>query len=209
MRVLGLPVVILTALLTGCRGVDIDLKKVVEFEYDHVANIQSTIRFGTAVPLSPPLTSTNQVISKWLGEFWAVFVICSLDVQGADITSFTYDRANFYVDYGGKTYGVLQPFSLITKTEDDIGPRDTSVIESAIFSTIGLGPSTQVFGPGLSPSLNYRIAIYVSDSTAADKRLTLRYRGQPSILRARGQNPATLPGYTSGSPPLPGSCRPS
>lgn len=205
------PAVMITTLLVivGCQSVDTDLKKTVELQYDHVVNIQNTIQFETTVPLSPPLTPTNQVISKWLGGFWAVFVICSLDVQGTEIESFTYDRTNFYVEYGGKTYGALQPFSLITTAEDDIGPGETSVIENAIFSTIGSGPSTQVFGPGFSASLNYRIAIYIAAPTAIDKVLTLHYKGQPSILRGRGKSPADLPGYVSGSPPLPGTCRSS
>ncbi|MGC4095677.1 MAG: hypothetical protein QM706_01050 [Nitrospira sp.] len=193
-------------LTLGCQSLGIDSKRVVEFKYDHVANIENTVRFEATVPLAPPLTSTNQVISKWLGGFWAVFVICSVDVRGTEIESFTYDRTNFYVEYGGKTYGALQPYSLITTAEDDIGPQDTNVIENAIFSTLGSGPSTKVFGPGLSPSLNYRIAIFISDSTALPKALTLRYKGQPSILRGLGYSPANHPGYISGSPPLPGAC---
>ena len=190
----------------GCQSARIDAKKLVEFRYDHVANIENTVRFEAAVPLAPPLTSTNQVISKWLGGFWAVFVICSVDVRGTELESFTYDRTNFYVEYGKKSYGALQPYSLITTAEDDIGPQDTNVIENAIFGTLGSGPSTKVFGPGLSPSLNYRIAIFISDSTAAQKALTLRYKGHPSILRGLGYSPANLPGYISGSPPLPGAC---
>lgn len=193
-------------LTLGCQSLGIDSKRVVEFKYDHVANIENTVRFEATVPLAPPLTSTNQVISKWLGGFWAVFGICSVDVRGTELESFTYDRTNFYVEYGGKTYGALQPYSLITTAEDDIGPQDTNVIENAIFSTLGSGPSTKVFGPGLSPSLNYRIAIFISDATAAPKALTLRYKGQPSILRGLGYSPANLPGYISGSPPLPGAC---
>ena len=204
-------IAVITALLVmmGCQSVGIDSKKVVVFHYDHVANIQNTIQFETTVPLSPPLTPTNQVIPKWLGGFWAVFMICSLDVQGTEIESFTYDRTNFYVEYGKKSYGALQPFSLITTAEDDIGPRDTSLIENAILSTIGSGPNTQVFGRGLHPSLNYRTAIFISDPTAADKEVTLRYKGHPSILRGLGDSPADLPGYVSGSPPLPGACRSS
>ncbi len=211
LRVFISPAVILTALLIamGCQTVEVDPKKVVEFQYDHAANIQNTIRFEAAVPLSPPLTSTNQVISKWLGGFWAVFVICSLDVRGTEIESFIYDQTKFYVEYGGNTYGALQPFTLITATEDEIGPQDTIVIESAISNTIGSGPSTKVFGPGLSPTLNYRIGIYVSDPAAASKTLTLRYKGHPSILRSLGHNPVDLPGYISSSPPLPGACRSS
>lgn len=193
----------------GCQTVEIDSKKVVEFQYDHGANIQNTIRFEAAVPLSPPLTSTNQVISKWLGGFWAIFVICSLDVRGTEIESFTYDQTKLYVEYGGNACGALQPFSLVTAAEDEIGPADTSIIESAIIRTIGSGPNTKVFGPGRSPSLNYRIAIYVSDPTAASKALTLRYKGHPSILRSLGHNPVDLPGYILGSPPLPGACRSS
>jgi hypothetical protein len=197
----------LAILLTlGCQSLGIDSKRVVEFKYDHVANIENTVRFEATVPLAPPLTSTNQVISKWLGGFWAVFVICSVDVRGTEIEPFIYDRTNFYVEYGGKTYGALQPYSLITTAEEDIGSQDTNVIENAIFNTIGSGPSTKVFGPGLSPSLNYRIAIFISDSTASQKALALRYKGQPSILRGVGYSTANLPGYISGSPPLPGAC---
>lgn len=194
----------------GCQNIELVPGKTVELHYDHVANIEDGIRFGTAVPLSPPLTSANEVIVKWPNEFWAVFVICSLNVPGVDHSTFAYDRTKFYVEYEGKTYGVLQePFSVMTDTENDIGPQDIRAIDRAIMSTIGVGPNTQIFGQGLSPALNYRIAIYISNPDAADKVLTLRYAGHPTILRGRGQTPMTVPGYTPYSPPLPDSCRAS
>ncbi len=206
------PAVLITPLLIilGCQSVELVAGKSVELHYDHVANIEDGIRFKTAVPLSPPLTSANEVIVKWPNEFWAVFIICSLEVPGLDNNTFAYDRTKFYVDYEGKTYGVLQePFSVMTDTENDIGPQDIRAIDRAIVSMIGVGPSTQIFGQGVSPALNYRIAIYISNPDAADKVLTLRYAGHPVILRGRGQTPLTVPGYTPDSPPLPESCRAS
>jgi hypothetical protein len=210
MRILVPPTLIVITLLAvqGCQSVELVPGKSVELHYDHVANIEGGIRFETAVPLAPPLTSANAVIVKWPNEFWAVFVICSLNVPRVDNSTFSYDRTKFYVEYEGKMYGVLQqPFSVMTDTEKDIGPQDTSAIDHAIVSTIGVGPSTQIFVQGLSPALNYRIAIYISNPDAADKVLTLRYAGHPAILRGRGQTPMTVPGYTLDSPPLPASCR--
>jgi hypothetical protein len=148
------PAVLITPLLIilGCQSVELVAGKSVELHYDHVANIEDGIRFKTAVPLSPPLTSANEVIVKWPNEFWAVFIICSLEVPGLDNNTFAYDRTKFYVDYEGKTYGVLQePFSVMTDTENDIGPQDIRAIDRAIVSMSGWAQAHRSLARGSPP----------------------------------------------------------
>lgn len=85
--------------------------------------------------------------------------------------------------------------------ENEIGPPNASVLKDAILSAIGVGPSTHVFGPGLCPSLNDRSAIYVSHPAAANTVLTLRSKGQPSVLHNLGHSPADFSGHISSSSP--------
>ena len=179
-------VIVVTIVTSSCNScnnnVDDALKKVVIFHYDHVANMDR-INFTRPVQIDK-FYPTNLMTPFQEGGFWAIFVICSMDVEGREIQKFNYNISNFFVEYEGKNYGIaLQPYTV------NIGGRpnnneNTPQVNAAIVSQLQGGPSTQYFPHGFYPSLNYRIAILIPHRLQAyrGEQLTLRYSGQPSIV---------------------------
>jgi hypothetical protein len=195
--------------LAGCdNSLDTALKNVVVFQYDHVANVHE-IRFRNNVDI--PGTLGIGSISPKEGGFWAVFVLCSLDVQGKAIETFNYNVSNFFVKYEGDTYGPLQPFTVrYGASTSSNNPTDTPKVAAAIAKEIQMGPDTQPFPHGLYPSLNYRIAILIPKAlpTYRGEQLTLTYTGQPSIFQGRGHSPTDIPVLDSNLGSVSGTCRP-
>lgn len=198
--------------LFGCTTTDSPLNtallNVVSFQYDHVANTQE-ISFRR-----PPVNSFNSVSTAPNRRgFWAVFVLCSLDVQGKAIETFQYDASKFVIEYEGTTYGPLQPFEVVFGASPILNDAsNTPLIAAAIAQEVQVGPSHQPFPRGFYPSLNYRIAILIPDALSSyrGEQLTLKYIGQPSISLGRGQRPTNINDIGSG--PLgeqaPSECRP-
>jgi hypothetical protein len=203
---------VVTTSNSGCKGcnntLDAALKKAVIFKYDHVANVHE-IRFLAPIPV-PGTFGVNSVAPKE-GGFWAVFVICSLDVQGKQIESFNYDISHFAVEYEGQTFGYpLQPFTVRFEAGTALNDAsNTPLIMNGIAKETQLGPSTQIFPRGLYPSLNYRVAILIpsSLSTYRGEQLTLKYTGQPSILQGSGNRPADISVLNFNAGTLPTTCR--
>jgi hypothetical protein len=192
---------------SSCPDLDAPLQNVVVFQYDHVANVD-LIRFDRDLVTTSGTQSGARAIS---GGFWAVFVICSLDVQGNAFKErpFDYDVANFVVEHNGRTYGALEAFTLNAGGTTWPAPGDTQKAANAVAGVVQIGPSTQKFPRGFYPSLNYRIAILVKDRPPnySGEQLTLRYVNQPSIMQGRGQRPATLFEFGRSIGELPRFCR--
>jgi hypothetical protein len=190
----------------GCKPLDQSLRQVVEFQYDHVANAEQ-IHFG-----KPPsgLSVAGSFVSPTDGGFWAIFNLCSLDVQGKELASFKYDVANFFVEYGKSEFGPLQPFAVRYGASTSLNSAaDTPKVIDAIANETQLGPSTQVFPHGFYPSLRYRVAVLIPGSLEryGGEQLTLRYHGQPSIVLGRGQRPAHIP-FAGPDASISSDCRP-
>lgn len=79
----------------------------VAFQYDHVANVK---RIHFTNPIAGVAGNFVEPVNQ--GGFWAIFVICSLDVQGSELTSFNYNAGNFFVENGNTSYGAMQPFQV-------------------------------------------------------------------------------------------------
>jgi hypothetical protein len=205
--------VVVLAGINGCdscqnNSLDTGLKNAVVFQYDHVANVHE-IRFPNKVEISGTFGLNS--VSPVEGGFWAVFVLCSLDVQGKEIQTFNYDASKFFVEYEGQSYGPLQPFKVRYEASTSLNsPTDTPKVAAAIANELQLGPSTQPFPRGFYPSLNYRIAILIPQAlqTYRGEQLTLTYTGQPSIVQGRGHSPTDVPVFGSGSGSVSGICRP-
>ena len=130
------------------------------------------------------------------GGFWAVFDICSLDIQGSALQGFAYDARNFYVEEGGTQYG---PKNAGQVGISGAGPRsstDVSIV-SAVSAALRLSPTSQFFpkhppreGLATYPRFNYRIAIYLKEAppTYRGGMLTLNYAGDPNLGVAVVQN---------------------
>jgi hypothetical protein len=205
---------LLTLALASCQScpdVDRNLKNVVIFHYEHVANVRE-IHFARPLQTSNGALNFVQPLDQSPSResaFWAVFVICSLDVEGTAITTFQYDTANFVVEYGDKTY--TQPLKIYTLREQQSSisapnPGELSNFASAINSVVQLGPDRQSFPPNFHTSLNYRVAILIPEELPfyAGEQLTLKYIGQPSLVQGSGRSPIRMQSVRQGD--LPSNC---
>jgi hypothetical protein len=194
--------------LAACSGPQPRAGDAVVIHYQHVANAHE-VRFATPLALAPH--PAGYVVPRNRQGFWAIFVLCSLDVHGASLPSFVYDANNFRVAWEGQDYGPVKPFSL--RYEDTAwvnGPADTPALANAIAAELQQGPSVQVFGPGSYPALNYRIALFVplGLTNYAGEQLGLHYLGQKSVLRGNGYPPYDIPVVGGSGTGVAASCLP-
>jgi hypothetical protein len=163
--------------------------------YQHVANAHQ-VRFANPVTLAPSFPAVNFVAPLDSQGFWAIFVLCSLNVTGSSLASFHYDADRFQVDYDARSYGPLQPYAVRLQDTADLNtPADTPSIVNAVAAEIQEGPARHTFGRGYYPELNYRIAVFVPRALDdyAGEQLALRYAGQPTIAIGNGHPPSDLP----------------
>jgi hypothetical protein len=192
MRTLLSPLPALAALLwlAACSAAPPAPADAVVIRYQHVANAHE-VRFAT--PLSP--RAAGYVLPRSRQGFWAIFVLCSVDV-GANVPRFLYDVNNFRIDYAGAQYGPLRPYSLRFEDSANLnGPAETPTLAAAIAAELQRGPGFEVFSSGAHPALDYRIALFVPkglDQYAGDQ-LALRYLGQSAILVGNGYPPFDIP----------------
>lgn len=178
---------------SGCSSVDPGLRDTVVLHYQHVANVHR-IDFTNPVAL-PNHGPVNAVLPLDSHGFWAVFVLCDLDVTGADIPSFYYDVDRMRVQYGGHRFGPLRPYTLrLDDTADINGRFDTHTVADAIAAEIQRGPSSQFFRHGYYAHLDYRFAIYVPHALPdyAGTTLSLRYEGGRTLALGNGYPPADV-----------------
>ncbi len=179
----------------------------VVIHYQHVANVHE-IRFAAPLSLAPH--ATRYVMPRMRQGFWAIFVLCSMNVR-SDLKRFYYDVNDFRIDYPGRDDGPLRPFSLRYDDAPDLNtPADTPVLAGAIAAELQNGPSRQTFGPGAYPALDYRIALFIPrglDDYAGDQ-LALRYRGQRVLMLGNGYPPFDIPVVGGNSAGVAAQCLP-
>lgn len=188
---------------TGPRDVAI-------IRYQHVANAHQ-VRFASPVTLAPGYRPVGYVLPLDSQGFWAIFVLCSVNVTGARMASFRYDADAFQVEYDGRSYGLLQPYTLRLQDTADLNtPADTASLVSAVAAEVQEGPAIRHFARGYYPGLNYRIAVYVPKELPgyAGEQLTLRYAGAPAILIGNGHPPSDLPAVGGSGNGVAASCLP-
>jgi peroxiredoxin len=149
-------------LAAGCTSVDNGVRDTVILHYQHVANVHR-IDFRNPVPLRrneaihfvQPLESEG---------FWAVFVLCSVDVTGARVPAFYYDVDRFRVQFGGGRFGPLRPYTLRLDDSIDLNTRtDTAAIVDAIAARDPRGPAQ----PGVPARPLYESRLPLRDLRAA------------------------------------------
>src|SRR5436305_585184 len=93
--------VTVSPLLWACPpSLDNQLKHTVMMKYAHAANVQS---FQGGV-------QNLQYSGVQNGSFWAIFDVCTVDVQGSALGGgFPYDAGKFYVASGPANYGPSNP----------------------------------------------------------------------------------------------------
>lgn len=169
--------VLATALsLQGCADLfpefDQNFRKAVVMKYVHVANVRQF----------QPRNEGTQYQGVVDGSFWAVFSICSLDIQGSALTGFSYDASKFFIEApSGTRYPILDG----TK---DVGTSAASAMTSqdaqgAASDAFLLSPTPQYFPKQSYPNLGYRIAIFVREQPIdyRGESMTLKYDGQPQV----------------------------
>jgi hypothetical protein len=178
---------------SGCTGVDRDLHNTVVLHYQHVANVH---RIELVPPVAlPHRAPVHAVLPLAPDGFWAVFVLCGLDVTGATIPSFYFDVDRLRVAYGAHRYGPLRPYTLrLDDTADVNGRADTPRLAEAIAAELQRGPSSQVFRHGYHADPGIRVAIHVpaAPSDYAGGPLTLRYEGGQVLALGNDVPPADI-----------------
>jgi hypothetical protein len=178
--------------LAACSAAPPAPAEAVVIRYQHVANAHE-VRFAT--PLALAAHPAGYVLPRSGQGFWAIFVLCSLDV-GAKVPRFLYNANNFRVEHAGNQFGPLRPFALRFEDSSDLnGPVETPAVAAAIAGELQRGPTFQLFSPGAYPALDYRIALFVPkglDEYAGDQ-LLLRYRSPSAIVIGNGYPPFDIP----------------
>jgi hypothetical protein len=177
----------------GCSSVDTGLRNTVVLHYQHVANVHR-IDFTNPVAL-PNRAPVEAVLPLDSHGFWAVFVLCGLDVTGANIPSFYFDVDRVRVQYGDRRFGPLRPYTLRLDDTADINSRfDTQTLADAIAAEIRRGPSSQVFRHGYYAHLDYRFAVYIPRPLPdyPGDQLNLRYEGGQTLALGNGYPPADV-----------------
>ena len=196
--------------LAACSSAERQPKAVAVLNYQHVANAHQ-IHFANPVTLSAALYPVNYLAPLDAQGFWAIFVLCNVNVTQYGTRGFHYNVNNFRVEYGGKQYGVLQPYTLRYQGTADLNtPADTRPIIDAIAAEIQEGPPLQIFQRGFYPELNYRFAVFVPRALTdyAGEQLALAYDGQPAILLGNGYPPSDLPAVGGSSAGVAAACVP-
>jgi len=177
--------------------------------YQHVANVHR-IDFANPVAL-PNRAPVHAVLPLDSHGFWAVFVLCDLDVTGSNIPSFYFDVDRVRVQYADRRYGPLQPYTLRLDESADINGRsDTQVLADAIAAELQRGPSSQVFRHGYYAHLDYRFAIYVPRALPeySGEQLRLRYEGGQTLTLGNGYPPADVDAVGLGGTGIGSHCLP-
>lgn len=193
----------------GCSSVDTGLRNTVVLHYQHVANVH---RIAFTNPVALPNRSPVQFVQPLDSQgFWAVFLLCDLDVTGANIPSFYFDVDRFRVQYGDQRYGPLRPYTLRLEDTADINSRfDTGALADAIAAELQRGPSSQVFRHGYYAQLNVRFAVYVPRALPdySGDQLRLRYEGGQTLALGNGYPPADIAFAGPGGSGIAAHCRP-
>lgn len=199
----------ITPLLQSCTPaaqaqLDQNLSKAVSIKYVHIANVKS---FQEQVG-----GHSSLLVGVDNNSFWAVFEICSLDVQGSALSSgFNYSADKFFVEAASANYGVATPGNI--NVASVVMSSQSTQVTSAARDAFSLSPTTQLFPKQFYPNLKYRIAIFVKENPVGyhGESMTLKYDGQPQIAalvqNVSPGNPAFRDFYLrSASPPITGSC---
>jgi hypothetical protein len=196
--------------LAGCRTVEAIPEQTVVLYYQHVANTHE-IRFSNPVEVPHRYFPIDFVTPMDRHGFWAIFVVCSLDTRASVLPDFRYDVRQFRVDYGQQLFGPLLPYALRFEGAAELNtPADTVILREAINAEIHEGPTAALFGRGVYPQLNYRFAVYVPRALPgyAGEQLSLRYTGQPALLRGNGHPPSDIPVVGGNGAGIAASCLP-
>lgn len=198
-----LTVCVLAMLLPGCAQLDSGLQKAVVIKYEHVANVAS-FQDNSHGPSTQFSTESG---------FWAIFDVCSIDVQGVSLRGFRYDATKFIADAGRGSFpvGLDGPVNV-----SGVGMSSRSpMVTDAVASVFKLRPPTAQFLPkNFYPNLRYRFAIFIPVRPVGYRgdTMPLNYNGLPEaaviVQHDSDSPPSNIDFYLpSASPTLASTCR--
>jgi hypothetical protein len=191
-------------LLLGCQGcteVDQNLKKAVWIKYVHVANV-TRIQPNDGNSLS--YSGVNN------GSFWAVFEVCSIDVQGSALTGFNYNTTKFAIPWGTTEIGKGTP-GLVGRSDAKAFPSPGPEVDSAVRTALETGASAQYLPKQLylKPGFRFAILLNTYPNGYQGDAMDLKYLGQPevaAVVQNVGQEkPQQVDFYNRGVSPAIGS----
>jgi hypothetical protein len=191
-------------LLQACAEVDANLKKMVVIKYAHLANVGQFQGAADGVHQSL-LVGVNP------GSFWAIFDVCSIDVQGSGLAGMQYDASKFVAEAGSGSYGPSDTLGVVNVASVPM-PSESPPVRAALKDAFSLGPASQYFPKGFYPTLKSRIAIFVREAPVGYRgdAMGLRYNGQPDVAalvqNAGDNNPAAIPFYMGKSAIIASTC---
>jgi len=194
--------------LAGCAGQARKADAVLH--YQHVANVHE-IRFTNPIALSAALYRVSYLTPVDSEGFWAIFLLCNVDVAAHAGRGFRYNVEHFRVSHGGREFGGLPPYSLRYQGQADLNNEgDRHPILDAIAAEIQEGPPAQIFHSGFYADLNYRFAVFIPKALDgyAGEQLQLSYKGQPAILVGNGKSPSDLPAVGGTAAGVAAACLP-
>lgn len=174
---------LLAAIVAGCVGnhLNKDPHQRVSIRYMHVANVhQLKARDGDIAP-----------VGRADDGFWAVFDLCSLDVQGSNLKGFTYNANDFYVIEGGQRYDMQHPGRVTLPQGEQVGSQDSRVQE-VVKRALSPGPEEEYLPRQTYPRLAYRLTIFFEKWPGT-------YSGQPMSLRSASPT-VVMENITEGEP---------
>jgi len=168
---LGLALLPVT-LLVGCQGCtpNPNVSKTVWIKYAHIANV---FRINSNGSWYSGVNSQS---------FWAVFEICSIDVQGSALTGFNYSTGKFVIPWGTAEIGKNSP-GLVSRTDGTAYPMPNYTVANVVNSALESGPSTQYLPKQLYLKPGFRFAIFVNAYPTGylGEAMDLKYLGQPEV----------------------------
>lgn len=191
-----------TLLFHGCASIQQNAPKMVWIKYAHLANVRSF----------QPQPGSFQYAAASSDGFWAVFELCSIDVQGSALNGFNYDAAKFLVPWGSTKIDASTPGTV--GRSDAVGlPMPNPQVNAVVQAAFGKGPSAQFLPKKFYPNIGYRFAIFFNSYPAGylGEPMTLQYDGQPQVAavvqNVASNNPQFIPFYNHTiSPAITSTC---
>lgn len=191
--------------LIGCQCTEADqnLKKAVWIKYVHVANVHR---------IQPNDGNSFQYNGVNNGSFWAVFELCSIDVQGKDLSGFNFSTGKFVIPWGTGQIGKSTP-GLVARSDAQTRPSPGPEVDNAVQKALETGVTSQYMQKQLYLKPGIRFAIFLNDRPNGYQgdAMDLKYLGQPevaAVVQNVGQdNPQEIEFYNRGvSAPIASRC---
>jgi hypothetical protein len=202
-----LTALVVVLLLQSCASIQQNAPKVVWFKIAHLARVHM-IQPGPSNP-----AGNFQYDAANSDGFWAVFEVCSIDVQGSALTNgFDYNSGNFAIPWVTGEIGGSSP-GIVSRSDAKGLPMPNPEVFAAVSIALESGPGSLHLAKGTYIKPGYRFAIFVDKWPVGymGEAMNLHYNGQPEVAGVvqnfSVNKPQEIPFYNNGvSPGIPSNC---